>query len=32
MARERGAAFDRDYVSSQLDYQNSNDALYRWEI
>ena len=32
MARERGAAFDRDYVSSQLDYQNANDALYRWEI
>ena len=32
MARERGAAFDHDYVSSQLDYQNANDALYRWEI
>ena len=32
MARERGAAFDRDYVNSQLDYQNANDALYRWEI
>jgi len=32
MARERGTAFDRDYVSSQLDYQNANDALYRWEI
>jgi putative membrane protein len=32
MAREHGAAFDRDYVNSQLDYQNANDALYRWEI
>jgi putative membrane protein len=32
MACERGTAFDRDYVSSQLDYQNANDALYRWEI
>ena len=32
MARERGTAFDRDYVSSQLEYQNANDALYRWEI
>jgi putative membrane protein len=32
MGREQGAAFDRDYVSSQLDYQNANDALYRWEI
>ena len=29
---ERGAAFDRDYVRSQLDYQHANDALYRWEI
>ena len=32
MAREHGAAFDRDYVNSQLDYQHANDALYRWEI
>ena len=29
---EQGAAFDREYVRSQLDYQHSNDALYRWEI
>jgi putative membrane protein len=29
---EQGAAFDRDYVRSQLDYQHANDALYRWEI
>jgi putative membrane protein len=29
---EQGAAFDRDYVHSQLDYQHANDALYRWEI
>jgi putative membrane protein len=29
---EHGAAFDRDYVRSQLDYQHANDALYRWEI
>jgi putative membrane protein len=32
MAREHGAAFDRDYVNSQVDYQHANDALYRWEI
>ena len=32
LARERGAAFDRDYVNGQLDYQKGNDALYRWEI
>jgi putative membrane protein len=32
LARERGAAFDHDYVSGQMDYQRSNDALYRWEI
>jgi putative membrane protein len=32
MSAEEGAAFDRDYVRSQLDYQHSNDALYRWEI
>jgi putative membrane protein len=30
--REQGAAFDREYVRSQLDYQHANDALYRWEI
>jgi putative membrane protein len=29
---EQGAAFDREYVRSQLDYQHANDALYRWEI
>jgi putative membrane protein len=29
---EQGAAFDRDYVRSQIDYQHANDALYRWEI
>jgi putative membrane protein len=29
---EQGAAFDRDYVRGQLDYQHANDALYRWEI
>jgi putative membrane protein len=29
---EQGAAFDRDYVRTQLDYQHANDALYRWEI
>jgi putative membrane protein len=29
---EQGAAFDRDYLHSQLDYQHANDALYRWEI
>jgi putative membrane protein len=29
---EQGAAFDREYVHSQLDYQHANDALYRWEI
>jgi putative membrane protein len=32
LAGEQGAAFERDYVSSQLDYQHANDALYRWEI
>lgn len=32
LTRERGTAFDRDYVDSQLDYQKANDALYRWEV
>ena len=32
LAGEQGAAFDREYVRSQLDYQHANDALYRWEI
>lgn len=32
LTRERGVAFDRDYVKSQVDYQNANDALYRWEV
>jgi putative membrane protein len=32
LASEQGAAFDRDYIRSQLDYQVANDALYRWEI
>jgi putative membrane protein len=29
---ERGAAFDRDYVQGQVDYQKGNDALFRDEI
>jgi hypothetical protein len=29
---EQGAAFDRDYVRRQLNYQHANDALCRWEI
>lgn len=32
LSNERGPAFDRAYVQSQLDYQTANDALYRWEI
>jgi len=32
LTRERGTAFDRDYMNSQLDYQKANDALYRWEV
>jgi putative membrane protein len=32
LAGQQGAAFDRAYVRSQLDYQHANDALYRWEI
>jgi putative membrane protein len=29
---ERGAAFDRDYVNGQIDYQKGNAALFRQEI
>jgi putative membrane protein len=29
---ERGAAFDRDYVGGQVDYQEGNAALFRNEI
>ncbi len=32
LGSEQGAAFDRDYVASQVDYQEANDALYRWEL
>lgn len=32
LSAESGAAFDRDYVASQVDYQKANDALYRWEL
>jgi putative membrane protein len=32
LTAQQGAAFDREYVRSQLDYQHANDALYRWEI
>ena len=29
---DEGAAFDRDYVNGQLEYQNGNAALFRQEI
>jgi|SRR5271154_2957965 len=29
---DRAAAFDRDYVEGQVDYQNGNAALFRYEI
>ena len=29
---DRGPAFDRDYVTGQVDYQKGNDALFRYEI
>jgi putative membrane protein len=29
---ERGAAFDRDYVNGQVEYQKANAALFRQEI
>jgi putative membrane protein len=29
---DRGAAFDRDYVNGQIDYQKGNAALFRQEI
>ena len=32
LSDEKGPAFERDYVSGQVHYQHSNDALYRWEI
>ncbi len=32
LSDEKGPAFERDYVSAQVHYQHSNDALYRWEI
>ena len=32
LAAEQGAAFDHDYIQGQVDYQDANDALYRWEI
>ena len=32
LGTEPGAAFDRDDVQGQIDYQDANDALYRWEI
>lgn len=32
LTAQQGRAFDRDYVADQVDYQKSNDALYRWEL
>ena len=32
LGTEQGTAFDHDYVQGQVDYQDANDALYRWEI
>ena len=32
LSDEKGPAFERDYVSGQVHYQHSNNALYRWEI
>lgn len=32
LGREHGRSFDADYVASQVVYQRSNDALYRWEL
>lgn len=32
LSAEHGAAFEQDYLKTQLGYQNANDALYRWEI
>jgi len=29
---DAGAAFDRDYVEGQVDYQKGNEALFRYEI
>jgi putative membrane protein len=29
---DAGAAFDRDYVEGQVDYQKGNAALFRYEI
>jgi putative membrane protein len=29
---DTGAAFDRDYVQGQVDYQKGNAALFRYEI
>ena len=29
---ERGAAFDRDYVDGQVEYQKGNAALFQYEI
>jgi putative membrane protein len=32
LSTEQGRAFDVAYVRGQVDYQDANDALYRWEI
>jgi putative membrane protein len=32
LQHERGDRFDRDYVRGQVDYQNANVALYKYEI